>query len=323
MNLFYCTEYLDFVSLEEFRSRGGKVCGEAEAASDGAAGLSGGGLNAVCDLNAGSAQSLECGAASAAGGSTGAAAGLVQLQLPTKLIIREQEALHAAKVLRLKIGDRAMFCDGEGAMYVARFSKIGSYCEAEIDEVWSFRGQRTVLEERKAKIRMIVAPTKHNDRLESFIDKAVELGVENFSFVCTERCLRNKLQDERIEKIMLSAMKQSLQAYKPSFDTLQSFKSFVRGLIPPCVQPIRLIAYCGEEYPKVDFFEFLCKNSSEIKERGIEIMIGPEGDFTTEEVASVVDKGFVPVSLGKTRLRVETAALYAASLAMAQITSKE
>ena len=182
-----------------------------------------------------------------------------------------------------------------------------------------------------------MAPTKNMDRTEWFLEKAIEVGLGRASFVQCARSERKSLKMERLEAIAVSAMKQSLHTYLPRIDGLCSLETFLdkeardfasrsekseaslpvqatSDTLPTTLlseekknRPLqKFIAYCGPEYEKKDYLKLLKADAE------VQVLIGPEGDFSPEEVALCVEHGYIPVSLGESRLRTETAALYAA-----------
>lgn len=266
--------------------------------------------------------------------------GQVPAVMPQFCRLSEQESRHCAKVLRLREGDKIEVTDGKGALYAAVLQNVNdTCCEARIEAVLAFGGA-------PSPVRIVMAPTKQSERMEWFVEKATEMGVGGFGFVQTHRTERNKLSLERMEKIVVSAMKQSLQRFKPTLSPLCTWKEFIaqeRGdmassaaadtsaalagvaATAPTASPtasshepraLKFIAYCGEEYPRVELAHLLRGAAqNRLRPCGLTVLIGPEGDFTPEEVKQAVEVGYTPVLLGPTRLRAETAALYAACAA--------
>ena len=150
-------------------------------------------------------------------------------------------------------------------------------------------------------ITLAVAPTKHADRMEWLLEKAVEIGVDHVVLLKCERSERKVMKLDRLEKVMVSAMKQSLKGVLPTLTEVSRFKDFVTQHDGDCQ---RFFGYCSAEYPRLEF----CR---EYKPGcNVVIMIGPEGDFSPSEVDLAVKSGFVPVTFGESRLRTETAALF-------------
>ena len=222
----------------------------------------------------------------------------------------EEEARHIVRVLRMKEGDRINLMDGRGTFYLAEITLADNHhClykiieEDKQERAWS------------GNIHLAVAPTKLNDRMEWLAEKATEIGWDRVSFLDCRFSERKTIKTERIEKIVQSAVKQSHKAWMPIVDEMQSFEKFIRqyGLQPGAeddgVQ--RFICHCYEgEKPRLK--DVLVKGRDAI------VMIGPEGDFSIDEVQMAGEYGFMPVTLGKSRLRTETAALVAVHLMQLQ-----
>lgn len=216
------------------------------------------------------------------------------------------EALHALRVLRLKSGDEMFLMDGHGTFYRTTVTIAATKrCMYEIVE--------TLPQQRawKGKIHIAVAPTKVMDKIEWFCEKATELGIDEISFLNCKQSERKVLRTVRLEKIVISAVKQSHMAWKPRLNTMTAFKDFI-------TQPLngrKFIAHCHEEFKKKDLFNELFPLTASTDGENITVLIGPEGDFSTDEVNMALNNGFQSVSLGKSRLRTETAALYATAIA--------
>jgi 16S rRNA (uracil1498-N3)-methyltransferase len=210
-------------------------------------------------------------------------------------IFDKEESRHIVKVLRKKEGDTIHITNGKG--YLIRSEVLFANerkCEVQLT------GSQ-FHEPMPYRLHLAVAPTKMNDRYEWFLEKAVEIGITEITPLICEHSERTVFKAERFEKILQSAMKQSLQYYMPVLHEPVAFSQFVKakrdGLL--------FIAHCEETDKKL--------LKTEIKPReAITILIGPEGDFSTKEIAQALGLGYVPVSLGNTRLRTETAAVVAA-----------
>lgn len=216
----------------------------------------------------------------------------------------EDEARHALRVLRLNAGDEIMLMDGKGNFYRAEVTVASSHkCMYRINEINSQEPQWY------GHLHIAMAPTKMMDRVEWMVEKATEIGVDEFSFLNCSFSERRVLKTERIEKIVVSAVKQSHKAWKPTVNPIISFKAFVESPL----KGRKYIAHCYEEIDKTDLFDELnrplCDDTD--GESDVTVLIGPEGDFSIDEVRTAVAAGFVSVSLGKSRLRTETAALSA------------
>lgn len=213
-------------------------------------------------------------------------------------ILDEQESKHIAKALRLRKGDELHLTDGKGNLY--RTKIIDDNIKACVVEVLS---QCEDYNKLSYHLHIAVAPTKNNDRLEWFVEKAVEIGISNITTLICEHSERTSIKKDRIERLMISAMKQSLRSQLPIFTEGISFKNFIEQSDN---YSQKYIAYCGELEESPALLKNVCQTDTDTL-----ILIGPEGDFSKEEVQLAMKNGFIPVSLGKSRLRTETAALLA------------
>ncbi len=204
----------------------------------------------------------------------------------------EEESQHL-KVLRAKEGDEIFVINGEGSFAKAVIQSI---------QKRTFIAQVISIEQhpkRQTGFHLVVAPLKQNDRTEWMLEKVCEMGVEEISFISTKRTERDKLNFERLQKIVQSACKQSKNFWFPKLEpTIIPFDTFVKQHH----SGKKLIAYCGGNFPTID---------QELDKAAALIMIGPEGDFTEEEFQTALQNNFKAVGLGNTRLRTETAAIYA------------
>ena len=209
------------------------------------------------------------------------------------------EAMHAMRVLRLKGGDELFLMDGVGNFYRAQVTIAATHhCYYEILEVLPQERQW------KGHFHLAIAPTKMMDRIEWMVEKATEVGVDEISFLNCAFSERRVVKNPRIEKIIVSAMKQSHKARKPVLNEMSTFAHFIE-------QPrsgVKYIAHCYDEIPRVNLFDELRKTPDETE---MTVLIGPEGDFSIDEVRQAVDHGYQSVSLGTSRLRTETAGLAA------------
>ena len=209
------------------------------------------------------------------------------------------EAMHALRVLRLKIGDEMMLMDGQGKYYRAEVTLAHTkYCQYKIIE--------TLPQERQwlGHVHLAIAPTKLMDRIEWMVEKAVEIGVDEISFLNCQFSERRLVKIPRIDKIVVSAAKQSHKAWKTEVNDIISFKEFI-------TQPRKgrkFIAHCYEEIPRTYLYDELRNTSSS---EDSTVLIGPEGDFSMDEVKEAIANGYQPVHLGKSRMRTETAGLSA------------
>ena len=215
------------------------------------------------------------------------------------------ESGHCIKVLRHRCGDEISVIDGCGTLYRCRItSDSHKGVEAmvlEQTENWGSHPYR---------LHLAVCPTKNNDRYEWFAEKACEIGLDELSPVIGEHSERRVLKTARVEKILVSAAKQSLKASVPTVNEPVSVKEFIKASTGDC---LKLIAYCFEDenIPRRSIKEVL----DGFDGTDVIVMIGPEGDFSQEEAALALEAGFIPVHLGASRLRTETAAVTAASAA--------
>ena len=214
--------------------------------------------------------------------------------IETNPILPAEESHHAVKVLRLAAGDTIVVLDGKGKTFYATISVA--------DAKGCILNSLELKQESKGRdyrLHIAIAPTKNMDRLEWFVEKATEIGIDEISPIFCRYSERKVLKNERLEKILVSAMKQSIQPFLTKLNEPQSIKDFLKN----ASADQKFIAHCHEADKKL-----LSRTVEAGKE--VLILIGPEGDFSEEEVELAIEKGFVPVSLGENRLRVETAALY-------------
>ncbi len=206
----------------------------------------------------------------------------------------KEESKHIVKVMRKKGGDILHVTNGLGVLFTTEII-LGSDIKCTV-KIVSF--EKTPLP--KYQLHLAVAPTKMNDRYEWFLEKATELGISEITPIICDHSERKFVKTDRFDKIIQSAMKQSLQVYLPKLNEPITFKDFLKttpdGLL--------LIAHC-EETDKKSLKSVLKTNEN------ITLLIGPEGDFSIKEIALALEKKYVPVSLGNTRLRTETAAIVA------------
>ena len=214
-----------------------------------------------------------------------------------------EEAAHASRVLRLESGDEVFLIDGTGCFFKAQLTLVTKgRCLYDIverlpqEKTWNGR------------IAVAMAPTKVIDRVEWTLEKATEIGIDEFSLLNCAFSERRNVKLERLDKIVVAAVKQSRKAWKPLLNDLQPFEGFVNRLR----KGAKYIAHCYAEIDKKDLYgELLQLNGDE----EVTILIGPEGDFSIDEVRLAMSQGYVSVSLGQSRLRTETAALAATMIA--------
>ncbi|WP_294531828.1 16S rRNA (uracil(1498)-N(3))-methyltransferase [uncultured Bacteroides sp.] len=207
----------------------------------------------------------------------------------------EEEAQHCTRVLRLNIGDEITLTDGKGNFYQAEITAAtNKRCQVAIKET---RYQEPLW---PCHLHIAMAPTKNMDRNEWFAEKATEIGFDELTFLNCRFSERKVIKTERISKILVSAIKQSLKARLPKLNEMTDFHTFIQQDF----EGQKFIAHCYEGEKK-QLKEALTPGEDAL------VLIGPEGDFSEEEVQKAIEHGFVPISLGKSRLRTETAALVA------------
>ena len=222
-----------------------------------------------------------------------------QPALPESNFLDLEESKHCVKVLRKTNGDEISVLDGKGQLYNCLITNAShKKCEFEITSTSSF--------DRHDRYRHIaIAPTKNNDRIEWFVEKATEIGIDEISFIACDHSERSNLKIDRIEKKAISAMKQSLKYYLPKLNSLVSFKEFITS--QKASPNYKAIAYVDFENP-VQLIDQLKDQES------IVCLIGPEGDFSQQEVSLAQQAGFEKVALGNSRLRTETAGIVSCHL---------
>ncbi len=215
------------------------------------------------------------------------------------LRLPESDSRHAVRVLRMTEGDELQVVDGKGHVHQCRL--VDAHPKHAAVEVIETITQPLPWSQR---IAVAVAPTKHMDRMEWMVEKMTEIGVNDIIPILCRRSERRELKSERLEKIAVSAMKQSLKAVCPAVWPLTPIRD-VMGLMPDAQ---RFVAYCDPSVPRLDMAGAYRPGRDTL------ILIGPEGDFDPAEIRTALDTGFTPVTLGDNRLRTETAAIYALSL---------
>ena len=209
------------------------------------------------------------------------------------------EAMHALRVLRMKEGDEMMLMDGQGNYYRAEVTLAQSkHCFYEIKE------QMPQERQWKGHLHLAIAPTKMMERMEWMTEKAVEVGLDELSFLNCQFSERRQVKIPRLQKIMISAVKQSHKAWITQLNEMVSFNAFIQQ----SREGRKYIAHCYEEVPRTYLFDEL-RQSADTGDTTV--LIGPEGDFSIEEVRQAVAAGYISVHLGKSRLRTETAGLSA------------
>ncbi|WP_293787540.1 16S rRNA (uracil(1498)-N(3))-methyltransferase [uncultured Pedobacter sp.] len=208
--------------------------------------------------------------------------------------LNEEESKHCVRVLRLTIGAVVNLVDGKGGFYTA---EITSDNPKKVS--LSVLNIETEFHKRNHYLHIAVAPTKNIDRIEWFLEKATELGIDEITPIITDRSERRIVKEDRLNKVITSAVKQSIKAYHPKLNDAIAFETFLK-------EPFdgnRLIAHCIDNGEKQYISKLVAPHQKYL------ILIGPEGDFTPNEVNLALNKGFKALTLGDNRLRTETAAL--------------
>ncbi|MBE7176828.1 MAG: 16S rRNA (uracil(1498)-N(3))-methyltransferase [Mucilaginibacter polytrichastri] len=210
--------------------------------------------------------------------------------------LNEEESRHAAKVLRLRTGDTVQLMDGRGGWYTAEITDPhAKHTSLRIS------GYRSESAKRNHYLHIAVAPTKNIDRFEWFVEKATEIGIDEITPILCEHSERKDLRIDRIDRVIISAMKQSLKAQKPTINPLTPFADCVKNRGEKGL----FIAHCADDDAKTALKTCVIPGDSTL------VMIGPEGDFAPSEIHDALQARFKAVSLGDSRLRTETAALEA------------
>ena len=218
------------------------------------------------------------------------------------LMFSEQESRHCVKALRLKLGDELYLTDGKGNLYRGRIRDNNiKACQIEVLEPINDYPRLPY------NLHIGIAPTKNSDRLEWFIEKAVEIGITEITALACERSEHISVKADRVQRLMIAAMKQSLRIDLPTFTPSTSFSAFIQETQNRYAQ--KYIAYCGALAQNPPLLQKICQACQDTL-----ILIGPEGDFSPKEIQQAMDCGFIPVSLGKFRLRTETSALLACAV---------
>jgi len=209
-----------------------------------------------------------------------------------QVTLDETESQHAVKVLRLVAGDSIILFDGKGGKYEGEIEQPHhKKCVVNITK-------KEIISKRPFNLHIAIAPTKMNDRMEWFLEKATEIGIDEITPIICDRSERRTTNHERFEKVLIAAMKQSMNPWLPVLNQQIDFNKFIdsneQGFVAHCMD--------SDKEP--------LKNLLPAKD-AITILIGPEGDFTEDEVATAILRGWEPVSLGDNRLRTETAGLVA------------
>lgn len=210
--------------------------------------------------------------------------------------LSEEESKHCIRVLRLKIGNNIRLIDGKGGVFVGEIVDSSNKKRTRVNILSFVKGSKR----RDYNLHMVVAPTKSLERYEWFLEKATEIGVDEITPIICERSERTIMKIDRLNKIVISAMKQSQQSFLPIVNEPVKLMDFLNIRF----EAKKFIAHC------LDNEKQSLKYSLKEKEDAV-ILIGPEGDFTDIEIGQALSLGYIPITLGDTRLRTETAALVA------------
>ncbi|WP_312751908.1 RsmE family RNA methyltransferase [Epilithonimonas hominis] len=212
------------------------------------------------------------------------------------LIIDSDEQLHITKVLRMREGEEIFVTDGNGNLAKGNLVFEGKKVSLEVSEI------KENLPDFSPKLHIAIAPTKNIDRIEFFVEKAVEMGISEISFILTEKTERKNISIEKLRKQAISASKQSHRFHFPKVNDLIKFSEFMKNLNPENT----FVAHCNESLERVSLNDIP-------KFENYTFLIGPEGDFSDKEIQLLADKGIKAVSLGNQRLRTETAGIFVAA----------
>ncbi|MBO5878825.1 MAG: 16S rRNA (uracil(1498)-N(3))-methyltransferase [Alistipes sp.] len=211
--------------------------------------------------------------------------------------LNDEESKHCVRVLRLRQGDTLHLTDGRGSLHRCEIVEAHQHhCTVKIVETQTEYGKLPY------SLTMAVAPTKNIDRYEWFLEKATEVGIDRIVPIECDHSERRTIKHEREERVITSAVKQSIKAYHPVLDAMTD----VKELISAPFEGRKFIAHCDSSFEKRDYLPSIIK-----KTENILILIGPEGDFSPEEINFALENGFEAISLGNQRLRTETAAVAA------------
>lgn len=220
------------------------------------------------------------------------------LVVHTNALLNEEESRHCAQVLRLKAGDQIQLTNGKGSLFTADLLDVThKKCLIAVKE------EAIYTKDKESSLHMAVAPTKNMDRMEWFLEKAVEMGIDKITPVICSRSERKEIKTGRLKKVAVSAMKQSLNYFLPEINEAVSLAEFIAKTTSSNA------FICSGEAPEINNLHEVQTN----KKHTI-FLIGPEGDFTPKEIQSATEKGFRLLNLGASRLRTETAALHVVSI---------
>ncbi len=235
---------------------------------------------------------------------------------PEKYTLSEEESKHCVRILRLGEGKKIQLIDGNGGFYEAEITDANpKHCTVAIID------SKKELGKRNWKLHIAIAPTKNMDRLEGFVEKATEMGIDEISLLNCNNSERTVVKTDRLTKVAISAIKQSIKTYLPKINEIEDFKKFIEK--NKNFEGSKLIAHCYD--PIISATEGMMDDDRKQKTQlggyllpeantSVLLLIGPEGDFSLEEVKLALANGFQEVGLGNSRLRTETAGIYAAAV---------
>jgi len=211
-------------------------------------------------------------------------------------VLDSNESRHAIRVLRMIRGDKIKLIDGNGNLYEGLISDPDPGC-CKI----TITGVTRNFEKRNYRLHIAISPLKNNDRFEWFVEKSVEIGIDEITPVICRTTEKPGIKSERINNIIIAAMKQSLKAYRTILNDPVSYEDFINSDL----EGLKMIAHCNPCYERVKINEIYENNSNAV------ILIGPEGDFSVEELEMAFKTGFKSIHFGPSRLRTETAGIAA------------
>lgn len=217
-------------------------------------------------------------------------------QIFPDLILDLDEQLHITKVLRMREGEEIFVTDGNGNLAKGNLVFEGKKVSLDVTEI------KQNLPDFSPKLHIAIAPTKNIDRIEFFVEKAVEMGISEISFILTEKTERKNISIDKLRKQAISASKQSHRFHFPKVNDLIKFSDFMKNLNPENT----FVAHCNENLKRINLNDIPKFNN-------YTFLIGPEGDFSDKEIQLLAEKGIKAVSLGNQRLRTETAGIFVAA----------
>ncbi|AFL96449.1 16S rRNA (uracil(1498)-N(3))-methyltransferase [Ornithobacterium rhinotracheale] len=226
----------------------------------------------------------------------------IGIKQENQALLNENESHHLAKVLRLKVGDEVLFTEGKGEMFLATISQVlPKNTLLQIVEKTDYN------QSRNYKLHVGIAPTKNIDRTEWFLEKSIEIGIDEVSFLETFHSERRNIKLDRMQRVATAAIKQSLKAEDTQLHDLIKFNDFLAQ--HKDFQGQKFIAHCNTDFARKDIKDCI------LPEKDYLFIIGPEGDFSADEIELATAQNFIPISLGNQRMRTETAALNTAFIA--------